>query len=405
MAKKKNTSSSKSTSTSTTKTVPVDAKAVTKLLTTGLQNVQSLPDTYTPQQERALITPALLGGQTLADMYGVTYDRQAIQDILDNATNTAYRQRFNEQQIAEDNFYQQLESTAATQYAQARKDRGAAILSGASAGARAANQLSNMLGVSQNTTQTLTDLAQQRKAIADELATAIAANAASAINTANSAGLGLLEFDVQHEANQEAQYAADSDYNAQVATNNANANIARAQNIANLLGNYLTAGATMQASETSANATRYAADQNLAGTKYAADTSAASQLRAARIGANAGQGTGKGTQTSSTNKTPQGTTNKGTGQHLTNRGYPDSKSGSPLSTTDAYYPDFLRALMDNIGASIANTPKNLTEKGFPNSKSPTSQPKLPTLGSFPTLPPKSPTLGSFPTLQPKPRLK
>ena len=261
------------------------------------------------QQERALTDTSLLGGEKLAGMYGITYDRNAIEDILNNATNAAYVQEFNEQKVNEDNFYNELASTAATQYDQARQDRGAAIMSGASAGARAANELSNMLGVSQNSADALTQLSQQRKQIQDSKATALAQNAATALDKANSAGQALGTLDMTHQSNMVNQYTADSEYNAQVQQNNANM---WSTAISALMG----AKSTRDASALAADATKEAAalqgtgDQNAAwmtalgnvtsakltsdATKNSAAKSAAAQVRAARIAARGSKGYSSG---------------------------------------------------------------------------------------------------------------
>lgn len=286
------------------------------------------------QQERALTDTSLLGGEKLAGMYGITYDRNAIEDILNNATNTAYAQEFNEQKVNEDNFYTQLASTAATQYDQARQDRGAAIMSGASAGARAANELSSMLGVSQNSADALTQLSQQRKQIQDNKATALAQNAATALDKANSAGQALGTLDMTHQSNMVNQYTADSEYNAQVQQNNANM---WSTAISALMG----AKSTRDASALAADATKEAAalqgtgDQNAAwmtalgnvtsakltsdATKNAAAKSAAAQVRAAQIGAKASRsysggsgraGNSKGSGTKTPKKKNTGSKNK-----------------------------------------------------------------------------------------------
>lgn len=290
------------------------------------------------QQERALTDTSLLGGEKLAGMYGITYDRNAIEDILNNATNTAYAQEFNEQKVNEDNFYTELASTAATQYDQARQDRGAAIMSGASAGARAANELSNMLGVSQNSADALTQLAQQRKQIQDNKATALAQNAATALDKANSAGQTLGTLDMSHQANMVNQYTADSEYNAQVQQNNANM---WSTAISALMG----AKSTRDASALAADATKEAAalqgtgDQNAAwmtalgnvssakmtsdATKDAAAKSAAAQVKAARIAANSSKSYGSG---------GKGYSSSGTGKN--------AKSKAKAKTKEQYHYEY-----------------------------------------------------------------
>ena len=335
-----------------TKSKPSDTQNTGAYYSSALAELQKNPINY--QQERALTDTSLLGGQKLAGMYGVTYDRDEIENILNDATNAAYVQEFNEQKVNEDNFYNELASTAATQYDQARQDRGAAIMSGASAGARAANELSSMLGVSQNSADAISQLAQQRKSIQDAKAAAIAQNAANALDKANAAGEALGQLDVSQQANRVNQYTADSEYNAQIQQDNANMwstavsalmGAKATRDSAALAGNatkeaaalqatgdqnaaYLTALGNQNSAVVTGNATTQAAKTNAGATKAAANRSAAAQVRAARIGAKAsksysggsGAGGAKGTGTKTTKKKNKGSekkNSKGTYKNVT----------------------------------------------------------------------------------------
>ena len=325
-----------------TKSKPSDTQNTGTYYSSALAELQKNP--IEQQQERALTDTSLLGGQTLAGMYGVTYDRDEIENILNDATNAAYVQEFNEQKVNEDNFYNELASTAATQYDQARQDRGAAIMSAASAGARAANELSSMLGVSQNSSEAISQLAQQRKSIQDAKAAAIAQNAANALDKANAAGEALGQLDVSQQANRVNQYTADSEYNAQIQQDNANMwstavsalmGAKATRDSAALAGNatkeaaalqatgdqnaaYLTAIGNQNSATITGNATTQAAKTNAGATKAAANRSAAAQVRAARIGAKAsksysggsGAGGAKGTGTKTTKKKNKGSEKK-----------------------------------------------------------------------------------------------
>ena len=325
-----------------TKSKPSDTQNTGTYYSSALAELQKNP--IEQQQERALTDTSLLGGQTLAGMYGVTYDRDEIENILNDATNAAYVQEFNEQKVNEDNFYNELASTAATQYDQARQDRGAAIMSGASAGARAANELSSMLGVSQNSSDAISQLAQQRKSIQDAKAAAIAQNAANALDKANAAGEALGQLDVSQQANKVNQYTADSEYNAQIQQDNANMwstavsalmGAKATRDSAALAGNatkeaaalqatgdqnaaYLTALGNQNSATITGNATTQAAKTNAGATKAAAARSAAAQVRAARIGAKSsksysggsGAGSTKGAGTKTTKKKNKGSEKK-----------------------------------------------------------------------------------------------
>lgn len=324
------------------KSKPSDTQNTGTYYSSALAELQKNPIDY--QQERALTDTSLLGGQKLAGMYGVTYDRDEIENILNDATNAAYVQEFNEQKINEDNFYNELASTAATQYDQARQDRGAAIMSGASAGARAANELSSMLGVSQNSSDAISQLAQQRKSIQDAKAAAIAQNAANALDKANAAGEALGQLDVSQQANRVNQYTADSEYNAQIQQDNANMwstavsalmGAKATRDSAAIAGNatkeaaalqatgdqnaaYLTALGNQNSAVVTGNATTQAARTNANATKAAAARSAAAQVRAAQIGAKSSRsysgGSGGAGGSKSSSSSSKGSGKKGSGK-------------------------------------------------------------------------------------------
>ena len=397
-----------------TKSKPSDTQNTGTYYSSALAELQKNP--IEQQQERALTDTSLLGGQTLAGMYGVTYDRDEIENILNDATNAAYVQEFNEQKVNEDNFYNELASTAATQYDQARQDRGAAIMSGASAGARAANELSSMLGVSQNSSDAISQLAQQRKSIQDAKAAAIAQNAANALDKANAAGEALGQLDVSQQANRVNQYTADSEYNAQIQQDNANMwstavsalmGAKATRDSAALAGNatkeaaalqatgdqnaaYLTALGNQNSATITGNATTQAARTNAGATKAAANRSAAAQVRAARIGAKAsksysggsGAGGAKGTGTKTTKKKNKGSEKKNSKGNYKNVTYENAigenhtvvrrkvattydKDGNPLTTDYSNYwtltPAEAMIMAPDLAKFVANI-KNKNKK-------------------------------------------
>ena len=397
-----------------TKSKPSDTQNTGTYYSSALAELQKNP--IEQQQERALTDTSLLGGQTLAGMYGVTYDRDEIENILNDATNAAYVQEFNEQKVNEDNFYNELASTAATQYDQARQDRGAAIMSGASAGARAANELSSMLGVSQNCADAISQLAQQRKSIQDAKAAAIAQNAANALDKANAAGEALGQLDVSQQANKVNQYTADSEYNAQIQQDNANMwstavsalmGAKATRDSAALAGNatreaaalqatgdqnaaYLTALGNQNSATITGNATTQAARTNAGATRAAANRSAAAQVRAARIGAKAsksysgGSGAGgtKGAGTKTTKKKNKGSEKKNSKGNYKNVTYENAigenhtvvrrkvtttydKDGNPLTTDYSNYwtltPAEAMIMAPDLAKFVANI-KNKNKK-------------------------------------------
>ena len=238
----------------TKKPVTTKTSSTTKRTATVSQSINKAKDTYVAQTPTSYVNTDLLGADTLSKQYGVEYDRGAIEKVLQGSVKAAYDQQMSDQRNAEDTYYQQLASTAATQYDQARQDRGAALISGASAGARAANQLSAVLGVTQNSMEGMNTLSQQRKQIADAQSLAYAAATSSALDKANAAGQALATIDTTRQANLVAQRSAELEYNSGINQNNANHAINRYTADSSVYGSKLTSDATKQAAASTAAA-------------------------------------------------------------------------------------------------------------------------------------------------------
>lgn len=196
----------------------------------------------------------LRGAEDLAARYGnIDYDRGAIENVFQGAVDKEYAAKQQAYDRSANQYYDRL-SQSQDSYLDAMRKQAAmnSVQSGATQGMNAANQLSAMLGMSQQTSGDATALAQEQRALADQQAAAQAAATRQALEYANAQklALGTLGSNI---------YATD------------------AQKYIGELG----ANAQLEAANTAASAQGYAADQGLAGTQYNADQNLAGQRYAA----------------------------------------------------------------------------------------------------------------------------
>lgn len=160
--------------------------------------------------------PALLTAADLAQMYGITYDRAAIEKIYKDAVQANYAERFKQQDRTDNIYYDNMAVAQNTAVDMLRKNAQAAITSGANKGMQAANQLATVLGVSQQGSAGATELAQTRAKLADSYNTAMTQAVVDALTTANQAGnqLGTIGTNIYGADVQ--RYAADAGYSAAV---------------------------------------------------------------------------------------------------------------------------------------------------------------------------------------------
>lgn len=218
--------------------------------------------------------------------YGITYDKDAIKSVFDNATAAQYKALRNEAKVNENQFYQNQYNNQAAALDTIRKANAQAIATGASKGLQAANELSAILNLQQQSTEEATQLAANRANLAAEEQAAYAQNAASALSMANAAGEALYNADTQTNIGQMQYYAAieealknlegvkynaDRNYDASVYTADKNYEAAKYTADKNYSASRYTADKNYSAS-------KYTADSNLAGNKYTADKNYASNV-------------------------------------------------------------------------------------------------------------------------------
>lgn len=206
----------------------------------------------------------------IAASLGITYGMENIQGIFDQATQAQFASQQKAQQASENKFYNDMFNTQHTAMDTIRRSNAESIATGASRGLQAANELSAVLGLQQESVAGATDLALQRATLADEEMAAYAANARDAMTAANAAGAQLGSIQGQ-------LYSADTQFDVGQMDYYATLDAS----IKQLMGAQEQASATRYNADQNAAAQRYAADAAASAQRYAADKSAAAQIAAA----------------------------------------------------------------------------------------------------------------------------
>ena len=123
--------------------------------------------------KKVYTTPDLV--DTAMDAYN-SIDEQAILDRYNQATAAQYAAQQNQNMIAENNFYNQMYNTQKTAMDTIRQSNAAAVSTGASRGMQAANELSALLGLQQESIASATELANARRQTAQEETAAMLQN-------------------------------------------------------------------------------------------------------------------------------------------------------------------------------------------------------------------------------------
>ena len=204
----------------------------------------------------------------IAASLGITYGMENIQGIFDQATQAQFASQQKAQQASENKFYNDMFNTQHTAMDTIRRSNAESIATGASRGLQAANELSAVLGLQQESVAGATDLALQRATLADEEMAAYAANARDAMTAANAAGAQLGSIQGQ-------LYSADTQFDV------------------GQMDYYATLDASIKqlmGAQEQASATRYNADQNAAAQRYAADRQYAAAMDSAKLAAKSSGG-------------------------------------------------------------------------------------------------------------------
>ena len=247
-------------------------------------------------------TRPTLMGTPMGDLYGINYDQDYIQKLLDDATAAEYNAKRQEFAATEHGYYNQLYDAQNTALDTIRASNSAAVASGASKGMAAAQQLAAILGLQQESVGAATDLANQRNELAAKEAAAYSANANTALNTSNTLKQAIQNADLTKYGYDTQNYVGELDYNA-----------ALRATIAEIIQSQNAAAATM-----------YNADRNLDGTRYAADANS----KYYGNGRTSGNGSGSGNKSNYGNGSGSGNkSNYGNSSYTGSGGVNNSSKG------------------------------------------------------------------------------
>jgi len=136
-------------------------------------------------------------------------DEQAIADKFNAATIAQYNVQREQNRQAENQFYNQMYNTQQTAMDTIRKSNAAAVSTGASRGVQAANELSAILGLEQESVAGATELAQANRQTAQEETAAVLENVLKAYQQASQERQNYVQnaiqsasVDVQQDANE-----------------------------------------------------------------------------------------------------------------------------------------------------------------------------------------------------------
>lgn len=251
---------------------------------TGL--ISSIPTTVAPSGSSR---SKLMSAQQLADKYGgINFDEDAILRKFNAATRAEYDLLRKEYGNVENQFGKKLSDIQGTALDTIRKANAAAIATGASRGVQAANELSAMLGLQDESALMATELAQQRQQLADKEAAALARNPVEALTAANAEKQKLATLaaniyaqDTMFDVGQMSSAAEQAKAEAMMEQALSAVTVQKLQNELGM--SQIEANKFIE--ELRAEVSRYNSDKVLEGTIYNADRNLEGTLGAARINA------------------------------------------------------------------------------------------------------------------------
>lgn len=139
-------------------------------------------------------------------------DYQGILDKFNSATNASYAQRRAQLERTENKFYDQMYDTQRTALDTIRQSNARAVSTGASRGMQAANELSAILGLQKQSTETATQLAQASQDLAAEESEAVLNNVLNAYQQAKQDQQSYLQLGLQAQQIGTSQAQANREY-------------------------------------------------------------------------------------------------------------------------------------------------------------------------------------------------
>ena len=163
---------------------------------------------------------ALADIQSLADLYGIDYNRDSIESVFKDATNAAHEANLKEYNRTARQYYDKLGATQNSLIDTLRKQRAAAITSGANAGMQNATELSEILGLTQTVSPDALALAQDRNALIEAYNAQLAQDARDAMEYSDKLKQALAALASEKYGYDAQQYVAELSHNANVQAQN-----------------------------------------------------------------------------------------------------------------------------------------------------------------------------------------
>ena len=163
---------------------------------------------------------ALTDIQSLADLYGIDYNRDSIESVFKDATNAAHEANLKEYNRTARQYYDKLGATQNSLIDTLRKQRAAAITSGANAGMQNATELSEILGLTQTVSPDALALAQDRNALIEAYNAQLAQDARDAMEYSDKLKQALAALASEKYGYDAQQYVAELSHNANVQAQN-----------------------------------------------------------------------------------------------------------------------------------------------------------------------------------------
>lgn len=241
-----------------------------------------------------VVNPELMNAQDLMNTLGlnITYDRGTIQNILQNAVKADYAAQQKDLGETVRQYYKDLNTNKNTALGTLRGSIASGIQAGASTGANAANVLSTILGMGQQSVDGATTLAQQKTDLSAKENAALADAVGKALTQSNDTQANMATLIRQIYNDQIQQRTGELEYNASLVDSASNRYAADQQllgNLGNTAGNVYNSNQAQKTSlsnaATEAAASRYAANQALAGQQAYAQGLANQGLAAAQLNA------------------------------------------------------------------------------------------------------------------------
>ena len=163
---------------------------------------------------------ALADGQSLAELYGIDYNRDNIEQIFQDATDAEHKANLAEYNRTMRQYYDKLGSTQNSLIDILRQQRAASIRNGANAGMQNATELSEILGLTQAVSPDALALAQDRNALIEAYNAQRAQNVRDALEYSDQLKQALAALASEKYGYDAQQYVGELSHNANVQAQN-----------------------------------------------------------------------------------------------------------------------------------------------------------------------------------------